>query len=277
MTAGTTLKIIKPQSERTMRDDVASIWACRELLLVLARREIRVRYQQAVIGFLWVVLQPLLATAIFTVVFIGFIRIPDQGESYPLFAFTGLAIWQYFSRVVTDGGNSLVVNAPLITKVSFPRLIVPMISPVAGALDCLIALGVLLVVALFMGAHVSWLAIFAPLVIVAAGLFGYAVALWLSPLNAVYRDVGIALPFLMQIAMYISPIVYPSSLVPAKVRWLYDLNPIAVLVDSMRWLVLGSTPPSLASFVVFAALLVLLFFGGSRLFRNMEGNLVDRI
>jgi lipopolysaccharide transport system permease protein len=133
------------------------------------------------------------------------------------------------------------------------------------------------VTALLMGAHVSPMVVFAPLVILAAALFGYSIALWVAPLNAVYRDVGIALPFLMQIGMYLSPVVYPASLVPEKIRWLFQLNPIAVLVDAMRWVVLGAAPPSAAGIVVFVVLTGLLLWGGSRLFRSMEGTLVDRI
>jgi lipopolysaccharide transport system permease protein len=124
---------------------------------------------------------------------------------------------------------------------------------------------------------VSWTVIFAPFVILAVGLFGYAIALWLAPLNAVYRDVGITLPFIMQIAMYMSPIVYPASLVPEKIRWLFLLNPIAVMVDAMRFVVLGTNAPSQTGLAVFAVLTALLFWGGTRVFRHMEGNLVDRI
>ncbi len=277
MTTVSHYKIIKPHSERTLLDDLAGLLASRELLLVLARREISVRYRQAVVGVLWVVLQPLITTAIFTVVFVVFARIPNQDESYPLFTFAGLAVWQYFNRSVADGGNSLLANAALITKVSFPRLLIPMVAPVAAAVDCLIALAVLVVMALLMGAHVSPMVIFAPLVILAAGSLGYAISLWIAPLNAVYRDIGIALPFALQVMMYLSPIAYPASLVPEKIRWLYLLNPVAVLADSMRWLVLGTEPPSTLGFAVFATLVVLLFWGGSRIFRSMEGNLVDRI
>ncbi len=243
MTA-TTIRIIKPHSERSLAEDLASIWANRELLMVFVRREISVRYRQAVIGLLWVVLQPILSTAIFTTVFIVFVRIPSQEQSYPLFAFAGIAVWQYFSRVVIDGSNSLIANSALITKVSFSRLIIPMVAPLAAALDCMIAILALIVTALLMGAHVSWTVIFAPLVIFAVASFGYAIALWLAPLNAVYRDIGIALPAVMQVAMYMSPIVYPESLVPERIRWLFVLNPIAVMVDSMRWVVLGTNAPS---------------------------------
>lgn len=276
MTA-TTIKIIKPHKERSVVEDLIDIWASRELLLVLVRREITIRYRQAVIGLLWVVIQPLVTTAIFTMVFVVFVRIPMQEGSYPLFAFAGIAVWQYFNRVVVDGGNSLVTNSGLITKVSFPRLIIPLVSPLAASVDCMIAVTAFIVMALLMGAHVSWTVVFAPLVILAVAFFGYSIALWLAPLNAVYRDVGIALPFVMQIAMYTSPIVYPASLVPENIRWLFLLNPIAVMVDSMRWVVLGTNIPSPAGVLVFVLLTALLFWGGTRVFRHMEGNLVDRI
>jgi len=271
------IKIIRPHDERGLLDDLSAILANIELLVVLARREIAVRYRQAAIGLLWVVLQPLIATAIFTIVFMVFVRIPAQGQSYPLFAFAGIAVWQYFSRIVVDGSNSLVTNAALITKVSFPRMIIPLVPPVAGAVDCMIATAALVVTALLMGASVSWTAIFAPVVIAFVGLFGYSVALWIAPLNAVYRDVGIAIPFLMQVGMYLSPIVYPATLVPEKIRWWFLLNPVAVMVDSMRWVILGTDAPSFAGIVVFLVLTVLLFWGGSRVFHRMEGNLVDRI
>jgi len=276
MTA-TTARIIKPQSERTFAQDFSDIWTHRELVLVLARREISVRYRQTVVGLLWVLLQPLVTTAIFTTVFVFFIRIPDQGGSYPLFAYAGIAVWQYFTRIVTESGGSLVVNSALITKVSFPRLIIPLVSPIAAGVDCLIAILALVVLTTLFGAHLSWTVILAPLVILVVALFGYSIALWLAPLNAVYRDIGIVLPFVMQIAMYLSPIVYPASLVPEKVRWIYELNPVAVMVDSMRWVVLGTNPPSLAGVVLFAVATVLLFWGGTHIFRNMEGNIVDRI
>ena len=272
-----TVKIIKPHSERSFAEDVASVWANRELLMVLVRREISVRYRQAVIGLLWVVLQPLLTTMIFTTVFVVFVRIPTTEQSYPLFAFAGIAVWQYFSRVVSEGASSLIANSALITKVSFPRLIIPLVPPLAAATDSLIAIAALVLIAIAMGAHLSWTLVFAPIVIIAVGLFGYAIALWMAPLNAVYRDIGIALPPAMQVAMYMSPIVYPASLVPERIRWLYELNPIAVMVNTMRWVVLGTNAPPLAGIGMFVVLTVLMFWGGARFFRRMEGNLIDRI
>jgi len=278
MNPTTAIKIVKPHSERSIAEDAASVWAHRELVLVLVRREISVRYRQTVVGLLWVLLQPLITTAIFTTVFVFFLRIPNQdGQSYPLFAFAGIAVWQYFTRIVSDGGNSLVANASLVAKVAFPRLVLPLVSPIAAAMDCLVAIIMLVLLTAFFGAHLSWTVIFAPLVILAVGLFGYAVVLWLAPLNAIYRDVGILVPFALQIAMYLSPIVYPATLVPEKVRWLYELSPAAVMVDSMRWVVLGTNAPTLGGIAVFAAVTVLLFWGGTRVFRSTEGNLVDRI
>jgi lipopolysaccharide transport system permease protein len=272
-----TIKIIKPHSERSFAEDVASIWAHRELVLVFARREISVRYRQTAVGLLWVLLQPLVTTAIFTTVFVFFIRIPDQGGNYPLFAFAGIAVWQYFTRILTEGGGSLIASSGLITKVSFPRLIIPLVSPIAAGVDCLIAILALVLLTTAFGAHLSWTVIFAPFVILAVALFGYSIVLWIAPLNAVYRDIGIVLPFVIQIAMYLSPIVYPAALVPEKIRWFYELNPVAVMVDSMRWVVLGTDAPSLAGIVLFAVLTAVLCWGGSELFRRMEGNLVDRI
>ena len=278
MNSTVTVRIIKPHNERSLAELVATIWAHRELALVLARREIAIRYSQTVVGLLWVLLQPLITTAIFTMVFVFFLRIPDQdGSFYPLFAFSGIVVWQYFTRIISDGGNSLVSSSAMITKVSFPRMIVPLISPISGGLDCLIAIAALAVLTVAFGAHLSWTVIFAPLVILAVGLFGYSIVLWLAPLNAVYRDIGIVMPFVIQIAMYLSPIVYPASLVPEKIRWFYELSPVAVMVDSMRWVVLGTSAPSLAGIGVFAVTTVLLFWGGTRVFRRMEGTLVDRI
>jgi lipopolysaccharide transport system permease protein len=278
MNPAVTVRIIKPHNERSLTEVVSNIWAHRELAVVLARREIAIRYTQTIVGLLWVLLQPLITTAIFTMVFIFFLRIPDQdGSFYPLFAFSGIVVWQYFTRIITDGGNSLVSSSAMITKVSLPRMIVPLISPIAGGLDCLIAIAALALLTLAFGAHLSWTVIFAPLVVLAVGLFGYSIVLWLAPLNAVYRDIGIVTPFVIQIAMYLSPIVYPASLVPEKIRWFYELSPVAVIVGSMRWVVLGTNAPSLTGIGVFAVTTVLLFWGGTRIFRRMEGTLVDRI
>ena len=202
-------------------------------MLVLARREMSVRYRQTVVGLLWVLLQPLVTTAIFTTVFVFFLRIPDQGgDSYPLFAFSGLVVWQYFTRFVNDGGISLVANRALISKFSFPRMIIPVFWPIAArqrTMDCLIAIvALVLLIGGFRCSSELDNRFWCRSCILAVALFSYSVVLWLAPLNAVYRDIGIVVPFVLQIAMYLSPIVYPVSLVPEKIS--------LVLTSSTQWL-----------------------------------------
>jgi len=271
------MKIIKPIDNRRLVDELADLWRGRGILAVLIRRDISVRYRQAVFGVVWALLQPIVTTAIFTLVFVVFIRLPSQDVPYPVFAFAGLVIWQYFNRAVSEGTLSLVTNSGLITKVYFPRIVIPLVAPCSAALDCLLGVAALVGIALVFHAQLQWTAAFVPLVVLFVGLFGYAVGLCLAPLQAIYRDIGIVLPFALQIAMYLSPIAYPASVVPQSVRWLYRLNPVAVMVDSMRWALVGSEPPSAAGLVVAFASTALLLWIGLIIFRRCEGTLVDRI
>jgi lipopolysaccharide transport system permease protein len=271
------IKVIKPIDDRRLVEELADLWRGRGILAVLVKRDIAVRYRQAAVGILWALLQPIVTTIIFTLVFVVFIRLPSQNVPYPVFAFAGLVIWQYFNRAVAEGALSLVANSGLITKVYFPRIVVPLVAPASAALDCLLGVAALLVIAPLFGADVRWTAAFVPLVVLFVGLFGYGFALCLAPLHALYRDIGLLLPFLLQIAMYLSPIAYPASIVPESVRWLYRLNPIAVMVDTMRWALVGSEPPSSAGLAFTLALTALLFWGGLNVFRRLEGTLVDRI
>jgi lipopolysaccharide transport system permease protein len=271
------MKIIKPIDDRTLVEELADLWRGRGILAVLIRRDISVRYRQAALGVLWALLQPIVTTAIFTVVFVLFIRLPATDVPYPVFAFAGVVIWQYFNRAVSDGTTSLVTNAGLITKVYFPRIVIPLVAPCSAAVDCLVGVAALVCIALLFHAQLQWTAAFVPFVVLFVGLFGYAVGLCLAPLQAIYRDIGIVLPFALQIAMYLSPIAYPASVVPESVRWLYRLSPIAVMVDTMRWALVGSEPPSVAGLVFTLALTALLVWGGLNIFRRLEGTLVDSI
>ena len=271
------MKVIKPIDDRTLVEELADLWRGRGILAVLVMRDIAVRYRQAAIGIMWALLQPIVTTAIFTLVFVVFIRLPSQNIPYPVFAFAGLVIWQYFSRAVSDGTLSLVTNAGLITKVYFPRIVIPLIAPCSAALDCAFGVAALFVMALLFGADLQWTAAFVPLVVLFVGLFGYAIGLCLAPLQAIYRDIGIVLPFALQIAMYLSPIAYPAAIVPESVRWLYRLSPIAVMADTMRWALVGSEPPSSGGVVLALVLTGLLLWGGLNIFRRFEGTLVDRI
>ena len=270
-------KIIKPIDDRRLVEEVADLWRGRGILAVLIKRDIAVRYRQAALGIVWALLQPVVTTAIFTIVFVVFIRLPSTDMPYPVFAFAGVVIWQYFSRAVTDGTLSLVTNSSLITKVYFPRVVVPLVAPCAAAMDCLLGVAALIVIALLLKAQLQWTVALVPLIVLFVGLFGYAVALCLAPLQAIYRDIGILLPFALQIGMYLSPIAYPASIVPESVRWLYRMSPIAVIVDAMRWALVGSELPSAAGVVFTLVLSATLTWGGLIQFRRLEGTLVDRI
>jgi lipopolysaccharide transport system permease protein len=271
------VRIIKPIDDRRLVEELADLWRGRNILTVLIKRDIAVRYRQATLGILWALLQPVVTTAIFTIVFVVFIRLPSTDMPYPVFAFAGVVIWQYFNRAVTDGTLSLVTNSSLITKVYFPRIVIPLVAPCSAAVDCLLGVAALLVIAVLFKAQLQWTVALVPFVVLFVGLFGYAVALCLAPLQAIYRDIGILLPFALQIAMYLSPIAYPASIVPESVRWLYRLSPVAVMVDAMRWALVGSEPPSAAGLVFTFALTALLFWAGLAIFRRLEGTLVDRI
>jgi len=271
------MKIIKPIDDRRLVEELTDLWRGRGILAVLVMRDVAIRYRQAAIGIVWALLQPIVTTIIFTLVFVVFIRVPSQDVPYPVFAFAGLVIWQYFNRAVSEGALSLVTNSGLITKVYFPRTVMPLVAPVSATLDCLLGVAALLAITAFFGADVRWTACFVPLVVLFVGLFSYGLGLCLAPLHALYRDIGLVLPFALQIAMYLSPIAYPASVVPESVRWLYRLNPIAVMLDAMRWALVGSEPPSGAGLVFTFAMTALLFWGGLNIFRRLEGTLVDRI
>jgi lipopolysaccharide transport system permease protein len=271
------VRVIRPVSDALIRDDLLALWRRRELLYVFVRREIAVRYRQAVIGVLWVVLQPLITCFILTLVFSVFARVSSGDIPYPVFALSGLVIWQYFNRAVIDGTQSLVGNVGLITKVSFPRLIIPLTAPVAAGIDCLIVCALLLALSAAFGVAVQWTVVLLPLIIVMTGLLAAGCVLWLAPLNAIYRDVAVALPFVLQIVLYLSPIAYPASLVPEKIRWLYEASPIAVLTESTRWAVVGGPPPSAGGLCLLVGVTAALCLGGLRMFRRLEADLVDVI
>jgi lipopolysaccharide transport system permease protein len=272
-----TLLVIKPFDQRGVVESLIDIWRHRELLFILASRAVTVRYKQAVVGVLWVVIQPVIATAIFSVVFGLFAHLPSEGVPYPVFVFSGLLIWNYFSRLILEGSASLLANAPLITKVYFPRLLVPLVPPAAGAVDCAIATVVLFGAALLFGVMPGWRVVFVPLIIVWAGVLGYAACLWLAPLYAIYRDFVFLIPFVVQLAMFTSPIIYSSALVPEKYRLLYSLNPISTLVDAMRWALFDGAAPSVAAFAALVLATSMILGFGVRFFHRMEATLVDRI
>src|SRR6266850_2015032 len=210
------------------------LWEYRELLYFLMWRDIKVRYKQTILGAAWAIIQPLVTMLIFTYFFGKLARVPTDGVPYPIFFYTGLLLWTFFSNGVTNGANSLIGNSNLITKVYFPRLIIPSAAVGAGLLDFAIASLLLIGLLIYYGFSPAWEYLMILPLIVLTTLFSLGVGIWFSALNVRYRDVRYALPFLIQVWFFVSPIIYPSSLVPEEWRWVLSLNPLTGLVESFR-------------------------------------------
>jgi lipopolysaccharide transport system permease protein len=251
------------------------VWHYRELLFFLTWRDVKVRYKQASLGVAWAVLQPLLTMVIFSVIFGQLAKLPSDGIPYPVFSYAALLPWQLFAGSLQRAGTSLVGNANLLTKVYFPRLIIPLSAVGAGLVDFAIAFVVLLGLMLWYGiaptVNVLWL----PLLVLLALLTALAVGLWLSALNVQYRDVQHAIPFVIQAWMYASPVAYSAGLIPTgKWRIVYGLNPLAGVIQGFRWALLGAAPPDELMAVSVVMVLVLLATG-LFYFRRMERTFAD--
>jgi len=219
---------------------LGDLWAYRELLYFLVWRDLKVRYKQTVFGVAWVVLQPLLMTIIFTIVLGRLAKVPSDNVAYPLFVYAGLTLWTFFSAAVSVTGNCLVGNAHLITKVYFPRLIIPIASIVARLVDLGVALIILVGLMIYYRAPITPHLLMVPVVILLLALLALAFGLWTSAVNVKYRDVGLALPVLIQLWMFVSPIVYSLYLVPPRWRLLYSFNPLVGILDGFRAALFGS-------------------------------------
>src|SRR5205085_10522467 len=200
------------------------LWDYRELLYFLTWRDVKVRYKQTVLGAAWAIIQPLFTMLIFTLFFGRFAGVPSDGVPYPLFAYAGLLPWIFFSNAVTNSGNSLVGSANLITKVYFPRMIIPGAAVAAGLVDFAIAFGILIVLMIYYGIGFSWSLLMLPALVLLTALLALGVGMWMSALNVKYRDIRYALPFLIQLWMFASPIIYPLTIVPARWKWLLHLQ-----------------------------------------------------
>ncbi len=253
------------------------IWQYRELLYFLAWRDIKVRYKQTILGASWAVLQPFLTMIVFSVFFGWLAKMPSDGVPYPLFAYTALLPWQLFAFALNESGNSLVNSQRLISKVYFPRLVVPIAAVIAGVLDFAIAFVVLLVMLLFYGFPLTINILVLPIFVLLAILTALAAGLWLSALNVVYRDVRYVIPFLTQFWLFLTPVAYPASLVPEKLQPVYALNPMVGVVEGFRWALLGTAgKPGVMVLVSTLATLVLLI-GGLIYFKRMEAFFADVI
>lgn len=260
--------------------DLRELWLYRNLLLQLAWRDIRVRYKQSVIGVFWVLLQPVMAMGVFTVFFGRFGGMDDKvpnGIPYHLFVLCALVPWQMFSAAITQSGGSVVANRALITKVYFPRLLIPMVPLVSSFVDFVVGFSLLLLVMIWLGC-VPTLAILLLPFFVALGLASaLAVGVWLSALNALFRDVQHTLGFLAQFWMLATPIAYPSSIVPERWRYVYSLNPMVAVIDGFRFALLGSDAPSFVGLATSCCSVTLLLVAGLYFFRRIEVSFADRI
>ena len=225
----------------------------------------------------WVVLQPLLTMLIFTIFFGRLAKIPSQGLPYPVFSFAGLVPWSYFAYALQSATNIVVDNQRLITKVYFPRLILPISATLSGLVDFAIGFIVLVCFTFAYGIHPTLKAVWLAPLLLLAMLTALGVGLWMSALNALYRDVKYVMPFVLQFWMYASPVVYPSTLVPERWRWLYGLNPMAGVIEGFRWALTGHGQPPGPMMIVSALMVGVLVLGGLLFFQGMEGTVADRV
>lgn len=254
---------------------LGELWEYRELLYFLAWRDVKIRYKQTGLGVAWAVLQPVLGMLIFTIFFGRLAKVPSDGIPYPLFSYSALLAWQLFAYSITESSNSVVANERLITKVYFPRLVIPMASILAGLVDFAIAFVLVIAMMAYYGVHPGWGILSLPLFIVFELATALGVGLWLSALNVEYRDVRYTVPFIVQFWMFASPVVYSSTLVPARWRPLYGLNPMAGVVEGFRWALLNKQPAPGSMFAVSSTVVVALLVGGLYYYRRMEKNFAD--
>jgi lipopolysaccharide transport system permease protein len=257
--------------------DFRELWKFRELLYFLAWRDIKVKYKQTALGVVWAVLQPVLAMLIFSLVFGRFASMPSEGVPYPIFVLTGLLLWNYFAAVLNQSTTSLVTGANLVSKVYFPRLIIPASSAIAALIDFLIGFAVLLAMMLWYGVAPGPGMLLAPVIIGVTLLNAVGFGIWFSALNVRYRDVQYAVPFLIQIWMFASPVIYPSSLLGEKWSWLMRLNPMSGVIEAIRPAMLGNRPIPWDGLLISAALGLVIFLAGVFYFRRVERHFADVI
>jgi len=254
------------------------LWAFRELLYFLAWRDIKVKYKQTVLGAAWVILQPFTTMIVFSILFGKLAKVPSDGIPYPIFVYAGLLPWNYFSSALSNSGNSLVSSSNLITKVYFPRLIIPTSASLAGLLDFFIAFIILIGMMFFYNFTPSALGILMiPALIFLTFLVAVGCGLWLSALNVEYRDFQYVIPFLIQIWMFATPVIYPVTLFPEKYRWLLSLNPMAGIIEAFRAAAIGHQQVNWNLLIVSSGIGVLIFLTGLLYFRRVERSFADVI
>lgn len=270
-----TLHLKPPQGWASL--ELKELWEYRELLGFLAWRDIKVRYKQTALGAAWAIIQPIFMMLVFSVFFGRLAKVPSDGIPYPVFAYCALLPWQLFAYSLSESSNSLVGNQNLITKVYFPRLVIPIASVLSGLVDFVISFGVLLLLMLLFGLTPTWAVVTLPFFVVLAIATALGVGLWLSALNVQYRDVRYTLGFITQFWLFATPVAYPSSLIPEKWRWLYGLNPMAGVVEGFRWALLGKSDGPGWLLLVSVGVVILLLVSGLYYFRRMEQTFADLV
>ena len=255
--------------------NLAELWAYRELLYFFVWRDIKVRYKQTALGAIWAIIQPIMTMAVFALFFGRLAKVPSDGVPYPLFAFTALVPWMFFSNGLTQASNSLVHNANLLTKVYFPRLAIPISTVMAGALDFVLSFVVLVAFVAYYGitptANVVWLPLFALLALVTS----LGVGLWAAAINVQFRDVRYTIPFLTQFWMFGTPVAYPSSLLPEPWRTVFGINPMVGVVEGFRWSLVGAKTAPGPIIALSSLVAVALLVSGAYYFRRMERTFAD--
>ncbi len=253
----------------------AELWAYRELLYFFVWRDIKVRYKQTAIGAAWAILQPFLTMLIFTLFFGKLAHVPSEGLPYPIFSYSGLLPWMYFAASLQSSTNTIIENQRLITKIYFPRLALPLSSVVSGLVDFGISFLMFAAMMVYYQMRPAWTMLWIPAFLLLALLTALGVGLWLSALNAIYRDVRYVLPFLVQFWLFASPVVYPTSLMSPKWRWVYALNPMTGVIEGFRWALVGHGNPPVRLVAISSGVVLLVLLSGLAYFQKMETTVAD--
>lgn len=255
--------------------ELRELWEYRDLLYLFVWRDIKVRYKQTLVGTSWAIIQPFIAMIVLSLFFGKLAKMPSEGTPYPIFAYSALVPWTYLVNVLSQSSNSVVSNRAVVTRVYFPRLIIPMTTVMTGLMDFCMAFAMLLVMMLFYGIWPTAAIFTLPFFLLLGIVTALGLGLWLAALNVKYRDIGFTLPFLTQIGFFVTPIAYPSSLVPERWQAIYGLNPMAGVVEGFRWALLGKTEPPGMIFAVSVLVAVCLLIGGLYFFRHKEDTFAD--
>jgi len=254
--------------------NLRDLWAYRELLFFLTWRDVKVRYKQTVLGAAWAILQPLFTMLLFTLIFGRLAGMPSEGVPYPLFALAGLLPWTFFANAISSSGNSLVGSAHLVTKVYFPRMIIPGAAVAAGLVDLAVACVLLAGMMVYYGVALTWNVLLLPVLVLLTVLLALGVGMWMSALNVKYRDIRYALPFLVQLWMFASPIIYPATIVPQRWRWALALNPLTGIIEGFRSALFGRPFDRMAIGLAAVLTLAVLTYAAYD-FRRMEKTFAD--